>query len=108
VKIKTYFMIWLKLSSLKEDHKTVLSKFSQKLKEAKVKEKSDVSSIEGLNADVEQSRREVENVNKKLEELTAQLNEKEELLSKLREDHQSRWELTFYWDLNQVFYVYQI
>jgi hypothetical protein len=43
-----------------------------------------------------------------LEELTAQLNEKEELLSKLREDHQSRWELTFYWDLNQVFYVYQI
>ena len=78
------------VSTMKDDHKLVLTKFSQKLKDAKAKEKSDAASIESLSADVEQGRKEIENFNRKLDEMSSLLNEKEEMLSKLREEHQSR------------------
>jgi len=80
------------VSTLKDDHKLVLTKFSQKLKEAKAKEKSDAANIDNLNADVERGRKEIENFNRKLDELSSLVNEKEEMLAKLREEHQSRLE----------------
>ena len=77
------------MSTLREDHKTVLAKFSQKLKDAKVKEKADKITIESLRTDVVEGQNAIENLNKKLVEISLQVNEKEESLSKLREEHQA-------------------
>jgi chromosome segregation ATPase len=79
------------LASLKEDHKAVLAKFSQKLKEAKSKEKTDAASLEALRSDLEQSKQAADAAAKKLDDLTALLAEKEDSLSKLREEHQNRY-----------------
>ena len=77
------------LSALKEDHKTVLGKFSVKLKESNLRDKENKANIETLNVNVEQGRKESESQSKKLDELALQLREKEESLAKLREEHQS-------------------
>ena len=48
------------------------------------------SNMKELGQGLEQGRKEVENLNKKLEEMMSQITEKDETLSKLREEHQSR------------------
>ena len=56
---------------------------------AKVKEKADKITIESLRTDVVEGQNAIENLNKKLVEISLQVNEKEESLSKLREEHQA-------------------
>ena len=68
----------------------VLGKFSKKLKEANQKDKDNSACINGLNVGIEQAKKEADNLNKKLEEMSLQIVEKDEALTKLREEHQSR------------------
>ena len=68
----------------------MLGKFSKKLKEANQKDKDNSACINGLNVGIEQAKKEADNLNKKLEEMALQIVEKDEALTKLREEHQSR------------------
>ncbi len=69
----------------------MLGKFSKKLKEANQKDKDNSACINGLNVGIEQAKKEADNLNKKLEEMASQIVEKDEALTKLREEHQSRF-----------------
>jgi hypothetical protein len=89
------------LSALKEDYKTVLGKFSVKLKESNLRDKENKANIETLNVNVELGRKESESQSKKLDELALQLREKEESLAKLREEHQSRYRIAILSSYNE-------